>query len=131
MKRSLTLVLLGILLMAAKPAHAGPVTPYVTLDTPPPYHYAGTIALTTHGDINHQSRLQMFCYQGGTLVYVESIDASQTETTYTLHFGVNGGSNDWTTNGGGAADCQIRFGRVGSPGHSYEPYTVIDVHVEA
>lgn len=122
---------LALALLAVASVKAAPIEPYVTLDTPGPYHYGGTISLTTHGDIRHESRLQMFCYQAGVLVYIESIDASDTETAYTLHFGVNGGSNIWTDNGGGAADCQIRFGRVGHVGVSYPPYTVIDIHVEA
>jgi len=119
------------LLLLALPVAAKPIDPSITLDTPGPYHFGGTIELTTHGDIRHETRLQMFCYQSGVLVYIASIDASDTETTYTLHFGTDGGSNQWVLGGGGAADCQIRFRRVGNVGKSYEPYTVIDIHVEA
>lgn len=107
-----------------------PTPPYLTLDTPPPYHFGGTIDVSTHGDIRHESRLTLFAYQAGVLVYVEDIDASA-EGTYTLHFGTDGGSNQWVASGGGAADCTIRFLRVGSVGKSYEPYTLIDIHVEA
>jgi hypothetical protein len=132
MKRLLAgLALALITLAAAKPAWAGPVEPYITLDTPPPYHFGGSISVTTHGTIQHPTRLSMFCYQSGVLVYIADFDASQTETTYTLHFGTDGGSNQWVASGGGAADCTIRFLRVGSVGKSYEPYTLIDIHVEA
>jgi len=126
--RPILIALAALVLLGAKPAWAGPTDPYLTLDTPPPYHYAGTIVVTTHGDIRHESRLQMFCYQGTDLVYIESIDASVTETAYTLHFGLGRPGDTWA---GGAADCQIRFGRVGHVGNSYDPYTVIDIHVEA
>jgi len=131
MKRPILIALAALVLLGAKPAWAGPTDPYLTLDTPGPYHYAGTIQVTTHGDIRHESRLQMFCYQGTDLVYIEAFDASDTETSYTLHFGTDGGSNQWVLGGGGAADCQIRYSRVGSIGKSYDPYTVIDIHVEA
>jgi hypothetical protein len=130
--RPILIALAALVLLGAKPAWAGPTTPYLTLDTPPPYHYGGTIQVTTHGDIRHESRLQMFCDQGGALVYIESIDASITETTYTLHFGTDGGSNQWVSGGGGAADCQIRFSRNATNGQpGFTPYTVIDIHVEA
>jgi hypothetical protein len=130
MKRLLAGLALALLtLAAAKPAWAGPVDPYITLDTPPPYHFGGTIEVTTHGDIHHTSRLQMFCYQSGALVYIESIDASVTETAYTLHFGLGRPGDIWQ---GGGADCEIRFSRNaknGQPG--FDPYTVFDIAVEA
>jgi hypothetical protein len=127
--RSLLLALLAALGLAM-PVKAT-TTPYLTLDTPPPYHYGGTIEVTTHGDIRHTSRLQMFCYQSGTLVYIESVDASVSEVTHTLHFG-QWGLSQWDLNGGGPADCQIRFGRTAQNGQPpFERYTVIDIHVDA
>ena len=127
----------GILLAAvALPVGAKGAAPYLTLDTPPPYHYGGIIVVTAHGDVpgrpdetNHKTWIKLACFQNDAPVYTQLIPSPAAETPYAMYFG-QWGLSTWDINGGGAADCQLWFGLLGhnQPG---TPYTIIDLHVEA
>ena len=132
-----SLLAAGLLLAAfALPVGAKAADPFLTLDTPGPYHYGETITVTAHGDIpgkpderDAKTWIKLWCFQGGTsAVFIQHIFSPAAETPYTMNLG-QWGISQWDLNGGGPADCQLWFGRLGhsKPG---VPYTIIDFHVE-
>ena len=128
------LAVLAALLMAVGHARAA-TPPSATIDTPGPYHYAGTITATTHGDYklgrpdHARSTFKLTCTQNGSTVYTERYDDPIPEQPYTFHFGgLN--SSAWDENGGGAALCNLRFIAIDNkPGTV--PYTSVDFTAEA
>ena len=109
----------GLLLAAlAVPTTARAADPYLTLDTPGPYHYGQTITVTAHGDIPKDkgnrpgARIFLTCLQNDWPVYSENLDSPIAETPYTFHLGHFGGSQ-WDQDGGGAADCEVRLTTLG------------------
>ena len=125
------LAALAALLLSAMPVKAA--EPSLTLDTPGPHHYGGTIVVTTHGDLPkpgkpnaENSKIQLSCEQGGLTVYRENVDDPAEDTSFTLHLG-QWGLSQWDLNGGGAADCVVRLAKVGN--HPVI-YTSIAFHVD-
>ena len=131
----------GLLLAAfAMPvAAAKPADPYLTLDTPGPYHYGGTIQVTTHGVIpgspgENRTRtwIKNVCYQNGEAVWIDLIFSPAENTTYTLWFANQPGTSSlWTDHGGGPAHCQIWFGHLAQWPKTGTPYTIFEIDVEA
>ena len=128
------LAALAAVLVSAMPVKAAPpLDPFLTLDTPPPYHYGGTITVTAHGDIPKDrgdltTNIQLFCSKGTDVVYVEVIGHVVAETPYTLHFGQSNLSQ-WDLEGGGAATCRLTFYR--EEHKPATPYTRLFIDVEA
>lgn len=119
-----SLLAAGLLLAAfALPVSAKPADPYLTLDTPGPYHYGDVIVVSTHEVPHYETNVHMQCFQDGTPVWAEVFESAQ-ERSYEFHLGSNDSSWD-----GGLADCAIRF--VKSSHIIREPFTVINIHVEA
>lgn len=126
----------GLLLAAfAMPVGAKAADPYLTLDTPGPYHYGQTIVVTAHGAIPKDkgdrpgARIFLTCRQNGGTVYSENLDSPLSEVPYTFHLG-QWGLSQWDLNGGGAADCEVRLTTLGH-GQPGIVFTQILFHVEA
>ena len=129
-------VLAAGLLLAAFAMPAKAADPYLTLDTPGPYHYGGTITVTAHGDVpgrpdekDPKSWIVLTCEQDGETVYTEYLFSPAPETPYIRHLGQEGLSQ-WDLNGGGAADCSVRLASLGH-NHPGTVFTLIPFHVEA
>jgi hypothetical protein len=128
----------GLLLVAfALPVAAA--DPYLTLDTPGPYHYGQTITVTAHGDIpgrpgekNAKSWIVLACTQPteNPNVYTEIIESPAAETPYTMHLG-QWGLSTWDLNGGGSADCSVRLAKLAHWPNAGTVYTRLFFHVEA
>ena len=128
------LAALAALLIAAMPVKAAKAAePFLTVDTPPPHQYGGTVTVTAHGDIPKDrgdltTNIQLYCTQGGSVVYIEVIGHVVAETAYALHFG-QWGLSQWDLNGGGAATCRLTFYKeVHKPA---TPYTQLFLDVDA
>jgi hypothetical protein len=130
MTRALAGALVALLLLALPVTAKTPAS--LDLLTPGPYHYGGTIDVVAHGDYptgrlyKERSTIQLRCFQGGGVVYTERVDDPVAGQTYTLHFGQSGLSQ-WDLNGGGAADCVLRFTEVDRHPILFSRY---ELHVE-
>jgi hypothetical protein len=127
------LAALAALLLSAVPVKAADAS--LELVTAGPYHYGGTIEVIAHGDYpvgkpnKERTTIQLRCFQGGSVVYTERIDDPVPDQPYTLHFG-QWGLSQWDLDGGGAADCILRFIEVAHR-PNVTPYTQVALSVEA
>jgi len=75
-------------------------------------HFAGNVTFTTTvpklAGWEH-SMVSVWCYQSGKLVYAELAHPDS-------QFKLGGGSSDWVSMGGGAADCTAKLHAYGTKG---------------